>query len=124
MQMQDRNVFCQLVGAELVACDALAAKQQRAQAEIDKVHSSKLADLVEQVERKEEMTQHIGKIAAEAKKAVDEKETALLEVEKLKPRSKLGGFRSVQKDRTDHTNLFHRSFTGFGATRHQKAIVV
>ena len=28
--------------------------------------------------------------------------------------------RSVQEDRTDHTNLFRRSFTGSGLTEHQK----
>ena len=33
---------------------------------------------------------------------------------------KLGGFRGVREDRTDHTNLFPRSFTGSGLTKHQK----
>ena len=30
------------------------------------------------------------------------------------------GSRGVREDRTDHTNLFNRSFRGFGRTGHQK----
>ena len=35
-------------------------------------------------------------------------------------RMKLVKSRGVQEDRTDHTNLFRRSFSGFGVTGHQK----
>ena len=35
---------------------------------------------------------------------------------------KLVRLRVVQEDHTDHTNVFRRSFTGFGLTRHQKLI--
>ena len=33
---------------------------------------------------------------------------------------RLGVWEVVQEDWTDHTNLFPRSFIGFGLTRHQK----